>query len=95
MRERAGELGRTTVLESGKPLLQGKGEWTVAADLFEWYAEEAKRAYGRWVPPRNPGRRQLVIRQPLGVVGLITAWNFPAYNVARAAAAALLPRAAP
>ena len=61
----------------------------MAADLFEWFAEEGKRAYGRWVPSRVASKRQLVLRQPLGVVGLITAWNFPAYNVARAAAAAL------
>ncbi len=89
MRERAADLARTTVMECGKPLPQAKGEWGVAADLFEWFAEEGKRAYGRWVPPRSNARRQLVIRQPVGVVGLITAWNFPAYNVARAAAAAL------
>ena len=89
MRERAAELARTTVLESGKPLVQARGEWLVAADLYEWFAEEGKRAYGRWVPPRVASKRELVLRQPLGVVGLITAWNFPAYNVARAAAAAL------
>ncbi len=70
-------------------MVQAKGEWGVVADLFEWFAEEGKRAYGRWVPSRNAARRQLVIRQPVGVVGLITAWNFPAYNVARAASAAL------
>jgi len=89
IRERSAELARTTVAESGKPLAQAKGEWGVAADLFEWFAEEAKRAYGRWVPSRNAAKRQLVIKQPVGVVGLITAWNFPAYNVARAGAAAL------
>jgi succinate-semialdehyde dehydrogenase len=89
MREHNQELARTTVLESGKPLVQAKGEWKVAADLFEWFAEEAKRAYGRWVPARDPAKRQLVIKQPVGVVGVITAWNFPAYNVARAGAAAL------
>jgi acyl-CoA reductase-like NAD-dependent aldehyde dehydrogenase len=89
IRDRVAGLGTTTVLESGKPIIQGKGEWGVAADLFEWYAEEGKRAYGRWIPPRNPAMRKLVIKQPVGVVGIITAWNFPAYNVARAAAAAL------
>jgi acyl-CoA reductase-like NAD-dependent aldehyde dehydrogenase len=89
MREHNQALATTTVLESGKPLAQAKGEWKVAADLFEWFAEEAKRAYGRWVPARDASRRQLVIKQPLGVVGIITAWNFPAYNVARASAAAL------
>ena len=89
MRERSAELARTTVAECGKPWAQAKGEWGVAADLYEWFGEEAKRAYGRWVPARNASKRQLVIRQPVGVVGLITAWNFPAYNVARASAAAL------
>jgi succinate-semialdehyde dehydrogenase/glutarate-semialdehyde dehydrogenase len=89
MRERNADLARTTVMECGKPLVQAKAEWGVAADLFEWFAEESKRAYGRWVPARNPAKRQLVIKQPVGVVGLITAWNFPAYNVARASAAAL------
>jgi len=89
MRERHASLGHTTASESGKPLAQAKGEWNVAADLFDWFAEEAKRAYGRWIPTRSPARRQLVIKQPIGVVGLITAWNFPAYNVARAGAAAL------
>ncbi|HUJ51240.1 MAG TPA: NAD-dependent succinate-semialdehyde dehydrogenase [Bryobacteraceae bacterium] len=89
IRQRSSDLARTTVQESGKPLAQAKGEWGVAADLFDWFAEEAKRAYGRWVPSRNAAKRELVIKQPLGVVGLITAWNFPAYNVARAGAAAL------
>ncbi len=89
MRERADALGRTTVLESGKPFPQGKGEWMVAADLFEWFAEEGKRAYGRTIPSRTPGKRMTVLRQPMGVVGIITAWNFPAYNPARAWAAAL------
>jgi acyl-CoA reductase-like NAD-dependent aldehyde dehydrogenase len=89
MRARAPELGRFTTLESGKPLVQGVGEWAVAADLFEWFAEEGKRAYGRVVPSRNAAKRTLVLKQPVGVVGMITAWNFPVYNVARAGAAAL------
>ena len=82
-------LAHTTVLESGKPLLQARGEWLAAADLFEWFAEEGKRAYGRIIPARTPGKRMLVLKQPLGVVGLITAWNFPAWNIARAGGAAL------
>lgn len=89
MRERSRELARTTVLESGKPLVQARGEWHAAADLFEWFAEEGKRAYGRTIPSRVPGKRMTVLRQPIGVVGVITAWNFPAYNTARAWAAAL------
>jgi succinate-semialdehyde dehydrogenase len=89
LRERADGIGRTTVLESGKPFPQGKGECLVAADLFEWFAEEGKRAYGRTIPSRTASKRMTVIRQPLGVVGVITAWNFPAYNPSRAWAAAL------
>jgi succinate-semialdehyde dehydrogenase len=89
MRARADDLGRTTVLESGKPFAQARGEWMVSADLFEWFAEEGKRAYGRVVPSRLAARRLTVLKQPIGCVGIITAWNFPAYNVARAAAAAL------
>ena len=89
IRDEAGTLARTTVLESGKPLAQARGEWLAAADLLEWFAEEGKRAYGRVVPSRTPTKRLLVLKQPLGVVGLITAWNFPAWNIARAGGAAL------
>ena len=83
------DLARTTVLESGKPLIQARGEWAVSADLLEWFAEEGKRAYGRIVPSRTQSKRLMVLKQPLGVVGVITAWNFPVYNIARAGAAAL------
>jgi acyl-CoA reductase-like NAD-dependent aldehyde dehydrogenase len=89
MRELADDLARTTVLESGKPFAQARGEWMVSADLFDWFAEEGKRAYGRTIPSRVATKRLTVLRQPLGVVGVITAWNFPAYNPARAWAAAL------
>lgn len=89
LRDRADQIGRVTVMESGKPYPQGKGECLVAADLFDWFAEEGKRAYGRTIPSRAPGKRMTVLRQPLGVVGVITAWNFPAYNPSRAWAAAL------
>jgi acyl-CoA reductase-like NAD-dependent aldehyde dehydrogenase len=89
IRAHADDLARTTVLESGKPLVQARGEWVASADLFEWYAEEGKRAYGRVVPSRIGSRRLTVLKQPIGVVGIITAWNFPAYNVARVASAAL------
>ncbi|AYL94488.1 NAD-dependent succinate-semialdehyde dehydrogenase [Mucilaginibacter celer] len=89
LRENLDNIARDMVLESGKPLPEAKGEWTVAANLFEWYAEEAKRAYGRVIPTNRPDKRSSVIYQPIGVTGIITAWNFPAYNPARAWAAAL------
>ncbi|NQY10581.1 MAG: NAD-dependent succinate-semialdehyde dehydrogenase [Flavobacteriales bacterium] len=89
IRERLIDLANTLTAESGKPLAQAIGDWRVSADLFEWFAEEGKRAYGRVIPSRVPGKRMSVIKQPIGVVGVITAWNFPAYNPARAWAAAL------
>ncbi|NQY68613.1 MAG: NAD-dependent succinate-semialdehyde dehydrogenase [Flavobacteriales bacterium] len=89
IRERLMDLAKTLTLESGKPMAQAVIDWRVSADLFEWFAEEGKRAYGRVVPSRVPGKRMSVIKQPIGVVGVITAWNFPAYNPARAWAAAL------
>lgn len=89
LREVADEAAHAMVLECGKPLAQARGEWLVAADLFDWFAEEGKRAYGRTIPSRVATKRMTVLRQPLGVVGVITAWNFPAYNPARAWAAAL------
>jgi acyl-CoA reductase-like NAD-dependent aldehyde dehydrogenase len=89
VRQRLDALGQVTSRESGKPIAQGSGEWVAAADLLDWYAEEVKRNYGRIIPSRVPGKRMLVLHQPVGVVGVITAWNFPAYNVVRAVAAAL------
>ncbi|MSQ81927.1 MAG: aldehyde dehydrogenase family protein, partial [Myxococcales bacterium] len=83
------ELARVTVHECGKPLLDATREWLVAADFCEFYAEEGKRAYGHTIPARSPTRRMLVLHEPIGVVGVITAWNFPAYNPARAVSAAL------
>lgn len=77
------------VLESGKLMLEARGEWAVAANLFDWFAEESKRNYGRIIPANRSDKRMQVIHQPLGVIGIITAWNFPAYNIARALAAAL------
>lgn len=82
-------FAKETSLETGKPMLESRGEWQVSANLFEWFAEEGKRNYGRVVPTNRADKRAMVIYQPVGVVGVITAWNFPAYNPARAVAAAL------
>ena len=89
LRENVELIARDMVLESGKPMLEAKGEWTVAANLFEWYAEEGKRSYGKVIPTNRLDKRSSFIWQPMGVIGIITAWNFPAYNPARAWAAAL------
>ena len=83
------EFARITVTESGKPVAEAAGEWKVAAGYFEWYAEEGKRSYGKVIPAARNNKRMMVIHQPVGNVGAITAWNFPSYNPARCWAAAL------
>ena len=85
----ADDLAMVTTQESGKPLGDSKGEWLSAASYLRWFAGEGVRAYGRIVPPSAPKRRIWVVPQPLGVVGTITAWNFPIYNIVRTWAAAL------
>jgi succinate-semialdehyde dehydrogenase len=89
MHERLAEYAKVTVMESGKPLAEAVGEWKVAANYFEWYAEEGKRNYGSVLTANRNNKRMSVIRQPMGVIGAITAWNFPAYNPARCWSAAL------
>lgn len=73
----------------GKPVGEAKGEVLHAASYVEWYAEEAKRVYGETFPAPANDRRMLVIKQPVGVVGTITPWNFPASMVARKISPAL------
>lgn len=89
IKSRAGEFAEITTAESGKPLDQAKGEWLSAPNYFLWAAEEAKRVYGRLIPSRQATRRIDVTYRPVGVVGLITAWNFPVYNQTRALSSAL------
>lgn len=89
LRKRASEFAGVTTEESGKPLEQAKAEWASCPNYFQWAAEEAKRLYGRSIPARADGRRIDVFYRPVGVVGLITAWNFPVYNQARAISSAL------
>jgi acyl-CoA reductase-like NAD-dependent aldehyde dehydrogenase len=85
----APELAKITTEESGKPLSESLAEWNSAPNYIIWAAEEAKRTYGRIIPARVATRRIQVTYQPLGVVGTITAWNFPIYNVVRAWSSAL------
>lgn len=87
--ERSDEIAAIITAENGKPLAQSAGEVRMAADHFRWFAEEGRRAYGRMVPHQAPGKRHMVIRTPVGVVGAITPWNFPLVLAARKAAPAL------
>jgi succinate-semialdehyde dehydrogenase/glutarate-semialdehyde dehydrogenase len=86
---RLDELAPIMTRECGKPLAEARGEWTACADLFDWFAEEGKRAYGRTIPSRRAQKRLLALPMPVGVVATITAWNFPAYLPARKWSAAL------
>ena len=89
MIERAGALARTLTAEGGKPLAEARGEIIYAASFLGWFAGEAERLYGRTIPASTPDKRLLAVRQPVGVVGAITPWNFPAAMVTRKVAPAL------
>jgi len=89
MRERADAIARTLTQEQGKPLPEAKAEVLHAADTFEWFAEEGKRSYGRIIPHANVTKRHYAIKHPVGVVGTITPWNFPAALPSRKIAPAL------
>ena len=70
-------------MEQGKTLAEAKMEAMAAADVIEWFAEEAKRAYGRVIPARGPGIYQIAIKEPVGPVAAFTPWNFPINQVVR------------
>ncbi len=89
VQNRSQEIARMITLENGKPLGQSAGEVAMTIDHLRWFAEEARRAYGRIVPQQADGKRHLVIKSPLGVVGAITPWNFPLVLAVRKAAPAL------
>jgi succinate-semialdehyde dehydrogenase/glutarate-semialdehyde dehydrogenase len=88
LKERAGDIARTMTQEQGKPLAESKGEVLGAASLFDWYAEEIKRDYGR-VLVRPPGTLSRVMHEPVGPVATFTPWNFPIYLLAKKVSAAL------
>jgi succinate-semialdehyde dehydrogenase/glutarate-semialdehyde dehydrogenase len=87
--EREEELALLLSQEQGKPLPEALGEIRFGASFVEWFAEEAKRLYGDVIPTFAPDKRLLVIKQPVGVVGAITPWNFPSGMVTRKVAPAL------
>ncbi|MFP4029776.1 MAG: NAD-dependent succinate-semialdehyde dehydrogenase [Candidatus Brocadiia bacterium] len=86
---RTGDMARTITRENGKPLAQSRGEIGMTIDHLRWFAEEARRAYGRVVPHQEAGKRHLVMQTPVGVAGAIAPWNFPLVLSVRKSAPAL------
>jgi succinate-semialdehyde dehydrogenase / glutarate-semialdehyde dehydrogenase len=89
LRERADIIAPLLTMEQGKPLPEAKGEVLAAADVIDWFAEEARRTYGRVIPARAEGVYQLVIKEPVGPVAAFTPWNFPINQVVRKLSCAL------
>lgn len=88
-RERAPDIGRGMTMDQGKPLAESTGEVIFCADHAEWHAEECRRIYGRVIPSRLDGVRQLVLREPVGVCAAFSPWNFPFNQAIRKIAAAV------
>ncbi len=89
VRTNAETIAQAITTEQGKPLSESRLEAGVTADIIEWYAEEGRRAYGRVIPSRLPGARQIVISEPVGPVAAFSPWNFPCGQLVRKIAAAL------
>jgi len=85
----ADDLATILTSEQGKPLAEARGEIVYGSAFIEWFAEEARRVYGDIIPANTPGRRIVVIKQPVGVVATITPWNFPNAMITRKVGAAL------
>ena len=83
------DLAKILTAEMGKPLAEALGEIAYGASFVEWFAEEAKRVYGDTIPGHQEDKRIVVIKQPIGVVGAITPWNFPNAMITRKVAPAL------
>ncbi|MFM2403037.1 MAG: hypothetical protein RL223_917 [Pseudomonadota bacterium] len=89
MLRRRAEGARMISAETGKPVAQSEREWTLSIDQFRWFAEEARRIYGRLIESRVPNGRFEVSHEPVGIAAAFTAWNFPAALIARKVAPAL------
>ncbi|HIJ62077.1 MAG TPA: NADP-dependent succinate-semialdehyde dehydrogenase [Rhodospirillaceae bacterium] len=83
------DLARLMTAEQGKPLAESRGEVAYGASFVQWFAEEGKRAYGDVIPTTAPGKRIVVLKEPIGVVAAITPWNFPNAMITRKCAPAL------
>jgi succinate-semialdehyde dehydrogenase/glutarate-semialdehyde dehydrogenase len=89
LRANAEKIGTLMTMEQGKPVLEAKMETLAGADVIDWFAEEARRAYGRTIPARADGIYQLEIKEPVGPVAAFTPWNFPINQAVRKCSAAL------
>ena len=89
LRQRADTIAFMMTREQGKPLAQSKMETLAAADVIDWFAEEARRTYGQIIPARFTGVSQLAIKTPVGPVAAFTPWNFPINQIVRKLSAAL------
>jgi succinate-semialdehyde dehydrogenase/glutarate-semialdehyde dehydrogenase len=76
IRERAEKIATVMTMEQGKIFAEARMEMNTTADIFDWFAEEGRRAYGRIIPGRMKNTRQLVIQEPVGVAAAFTPWNF-------------------
>jgi succinate-semialdehyde dehydrogenase/glutarate-semialdehyde dehydrogenase len=83
------DLAKILTWEQGKPISEAKGEIAYGASFIEWFAEEARRIYGDVIPAHGSDKRIITLKQPVGVVGIITPWNFPNAMIARKLGAAL------
>jgi succinate-semialdehyde dehydrogenase/glutarate-semialdehyde dehydrogenase len=83
VRERADDIARVLTMEQGKVLAEAKMEVLSGADVIDWFAEEGRRAYGRIIPARADGVRNMVIQEPIGVTAGFAPWNFPVTQAVR------------
>ena len=89
IRERAETIAPLMTQEQGKPLAEALMETRAAADIMEWFAEEARRTYGRIIPARGEGITQMAVKEPVGPVAAFTPWNFPINQAVRKVSAAI------
>src|SRR4051812_1706371 len=89
LEQRRDEIARLITQENGKPFAQSQGEMALTIDHLRWFAEEGKRGYGRVIPHQTDGKRNMVVKTPIGVVAAISPWNFPLVLAVRKIAPAL------
>ncbi len=89
LRERVETMAPLITLEQGKPLAEARGEVMFAAEVTDWFADEARRTYGRLIPGRGPGVSAQAVMEPLGLIAGLTPWNYPVGQAVRKIAIAL------